>query len=118
MNDHLQVGLKSDVPVGGLQIALASGDVIGTLYMYHYRGKSTAVEFNFTAGAEVLKRDAEASGRFNRFLNRLASIPGAQRAAETLRGSYASRRPNVRLSELSDGDVRQMVEALKELSRE
>ncbi|MHA7142853.1 hypothetical protein ACX80T_15130 [Arthrobacter sp. Sr33] len=112
------VSLKSDVPAGGLQVALPSGDVIGTIYVYHYRGKSTFIEFSFTAFAEVLKRDAEAKRHFDEFLNRLAMIPAAHSAAETLRGSYANRRPNVRLSELSDEDMRHLVEALAPLCSE
>lgn len=112
------VSLKSDVPAGGLQLALPSGDVVGTIYVYHYRGKSTSVEFSFTAGREMLKRDAEVKRRFEDFLNRLAMIPVARSAAETLRHSYADRRPNVRLSELSEEDVRHLIEALTRLCGE
>lgn len=112
------VGLKSDVSAGGLQVTLPSGDVIGTIYVYHYRGKSTSVEFNFTAGAEAFNRDAEAKRRFDEFLNRLAMGPVAHSAVETLRDSYANRWPNVRLSELSDADVQRLVDALTRLCSE
>lgn len=42
------------------------------------------------------------------YVDRLAIIPVAHRAAETLRGSYANRRPNVRLSELSEEDIQHL----------
>ncbi|GAA2177220.1 hypothetical protein GCM10009784_26990 [Arthrobacter parietis] len=109
------VGIKSDVPAGGLQIALPSGDVIGTIYVYHYRGKSTFIEFNFTAGAEVLNRDAEARRHFDEFLDRLAMVPAAHGAAETLRRSYANKRPNVRLSELSSENLTDVLIAIGSL---
>lgn len=112
------IGIKSDVPAGGLQIALPSGDVMWTVNVYHYRGKSTSVEFNFTAGAEAFNRDAEAKRRFDEFLDQLGSIPVARSAAQTLRGSYPNRRPNVRLAELLDEDVRHLVEALTRLCGE
>ncbi len=106
------------MPAGGLPVTLPSGDVVGTIYVYHYRGRSTSIEFNFTAGTEVLKRDAEVKRRFEDFLNRLAMVPAAHSAAETLRGSYPNRRPNVRLSQLSDEDVRNLVGALSRLCSE
>lgn len=112
------VSIKSDVPAGGLQVALPSGDVVGTIYVYHYRGRSTSIEFNFTAGAEVLNRDAEAKRRFEEFLDWLAMVSAAQSADETLRDSYANRRPNVRLSELSDEAVRHSVGTLGRLCSE
>lgn len=112
------VGFKSEVPAGGLQMVLPSGDGVGTVYLYHYRGKSTSIEFNFTAGAETLNREAEAKRRFDEFLDQLTIIPAAHRAAETLRGSYANRRPNVRLSELSEEDIQHLVDALGRLSSE
>ncbi len=112
------VGIKSDVPAGGLQLALPSGDVVGTVYVYHYRAKSTSIEFNFTAGTEALNRDAETRRQFDEFLDQLGLIRVAHSAAEALRGSYANRRPNVRLSDLSDEDVRHLVEALSRLCSE
>ncbi|MDF9276247.1 endonuclease NucS [Arthrobacter sp. EH-1B-1] len=112
------VGIKSDVPAGGLQIVLPSGDVVGTVYVYHYTGNSTSIEFNFTGGAAAFNRDVEAKRRFEEFLDQLGSVSVAHSAAQTLRGSYSNRRPNVRLSDLSDGDVQHLVEALSRLCSE
>ncbi|NOJ59993.1 hypothetical protein [Arthrobacter sp. 260] len=109
------IGVKSEVPASGLRIIRGELGELGTVYLYHYRGRSSSVEFSFTKAPPILAQDEEASSRFEALLDELALIPEVSGVADLLRTSNCARRPNVPLGDLSEAGIGSVVKALQRL---
>ncbi|WP_026551758.1 hypothetical protein [Arthrobacter sp. H20] len=92
------IGVKSTMPAGGLRIVRGPVGEIGAVYIYHYKDQSSSVELT--------------KARFDAFVDELRLIPEFNIAADLLRTSNCTRRPNVPLGDVSDDGIRNVVSAL------
>ncbi|GAB3523487.1 PDDEXK family nuclease [Arthrobacter monumenti] len=111
------VGLKT-IPSGGLRINNEQLGWIGTLYIYHYEGGRTSLEFSFTnqENKSVIQRMNPAV--IEAFLYSLNQVPHFQKAAgilKDMRDSNFVKRPNIALSDLPDSAIDKVVVALDKL---
>lgn len=103
------------MPAGGLRM-FVNGTVAGSIYLYHYGGRSTSLELSLAEVPTALHGEAGGLGRMDVFLETLTTIPEFERALLVLRKSGWSKRPNVPLGEISPGSIRKFVAALHQLS--
>lgn len=109
------VGLKVSIPAGGLRIVMEPYGWFGTLYFYYYSGQKTSLELRFTQAADMVSENDDAAARLQAFLDLIAGIPELATAADVLRSSGCSRRPNIPLTVLSDRSITELVGALRAL---
>ncbi|MBG6183029.1 hypothetical protein IWX65_000976 [Arthrobacter sp. CAN_A214] len=103
------------IPAGGLRI-FVNGTVAGSIYLYHYGGRSTSLEVSLTKVPTALHGVEAGLGRMNVFLETLTRIPEFERTSLVLRESGWSKRPNVPLGEIPLGSIPELVAALHQLS--
>lgn len=108
------VGLKA-IPSGGLRITNEQLGWIGTVYIYHYEGGRTSLEFSFTNRENKSATQRLDSAVIGSFISSLKQVPQFKEAAAILNDMSDSnfvKRPNVILSDLSDSAIEQLVIAL------
>lgn len=111
------LGSKTANPAGGLPIFDTSNTRLGTVSLFYFSGQGTSVEFNFTRMSKMSEGELPNTAVLDLFLTQLEDIPALGDVAFNLRSSqFASRKPNVPLSELSEDSIRKMVNALKTLA--
>lgn len=104
-------------PAGSLPIFGHDNTRLGTVSLFYYSGKGTSVEFNFIRMSKMSDEELPDVGVLDSFLRQLADIPALQDVASNLRSSrFASRKPNVPLSDLSMDSIQKAIDALSTLS--
>jgi hypothetical protein len=104
-------------PAGSLPIFGHDNTRLGTVSLFYYSGKGTSVEFNFIRMSKMSDEELPDAAVLDSFLRQLAEIPALQEVASNLRSSrFASRKPNVPLSDLSMDSIQKAVDALSTLS--
>jgi hypothetical protein len=113
------VGSKTVSPAGSFPIFdLSDTRRLGTISLFYFSGQGTSVEFNFTRMSRLPDEELPDSAVLDSFLAQLEGVEALRDVAANLRSSrFASRKPNVPLSELSDDSIRKMVEALITLTQ-
>jgi hypothetical protein len=113
------VGSTTVSPAGGLPIFEHSGSRrLGTVSLFYFSGQGTSVEFNFTRMSRMSDEELPDTTVLDSFLSQLEGIPSLNEVAANLRASrFASRKPNVPLSELSEESIRHMIQALNTLTQ-
>lgn len=105
---------KARAPSGHLEIFDGSHLRLGTVSLFYYSGQGTSVEFDFTHLSKLSPEDMPETSVLDAFLDRLSQAPGFQEMAVNMRSTgFASRRPNVPLSRLSEESIRKAFAALR-----
>jgi hypothetical protein len=111
------IGSKTVNPAGSLPIFDPSNTRLGTVSVFYFSGQGTSVEFNFTRMSKMSDEELPHTAVLDLFLTQLEEIPALRSVALNLRSSqFASRKPNIPLSELSRDAIQKMVNALKTLT--
>ncbi len=111
------LGSKTVNPAGSLPIFGPSNTQLGTVSIFYFSGQGSSVEFNFTRMSKMSDEGVPDSPVLDQFLTQLEDIPALRDVALNLRSSrFASRKPNVPLSDLSNDSIQKMVDALKILT--
>ncbi|NKX55294.1 endonuclease NucS domain-containing protein [Arthrobacter mobilis] len=116
--DRVFVGSpRATSPSGGLPVRDARGRQLGTVSLFHFSVQGTSIEFSFIRMSRMPEEELPDQELLERFLHDLGNIPGLAEVAANLRSSrFASRKPNIPLSALTEDALRQAVAAVAVLA--
>ncbi|RKR12641.1 DUF4268 domain-containing protein [Arthrobacter oryzae] len=110
-------GSRTMDPAGSLPIFHRGNTRLGTVSLFYFSAQGTSVEFNFGRMSKLPKDQLPDAAVLDSFLRQLADTPGLQDVAANLLSSrFASRKPNVPLSDLSMDSLEKAVDALVTLT--
>lgn len=108
------LGSRSKYPAGTIPIFDSMGTRLGTVSIFYFSVQGLSLEFNFKPLSQLPLEEAPESEAREFFLNELIGIPGLEEVGRSLRrSSFASRKPNVPLSQIPPDSVQRVVNALR-----
>lgn len=104
-------------PAGSLPLFDKRNHRLGTVSFFYFTGQGTSVEFNLARMSKMSDEESPDAVSRDSFLRQLNEIPALREVASNLRSSrFASRKPNVPLSTLSQDAIQKTVDALCSLA--